>query len=126
MGTGTDRRDTDMQSVGFVLPLLPGRTDEDRAAMASCWNGERKAAYEDARKRAGITREAVWIQPTPGGDVAVVYLEADDLATAFELVGSSEEPFDQWFRAHALAVHGIALEDGVAPPEQVLDFRAGP
>src|SRR5215468_1279037 len=43
---------------------------------------------------AGIIREAVWIQPAPGGDIAVVYLEADDLATAFTIVGTSAEPFD--------------------------------
>ena len=69
-----------MQSLGFVLPLLPGMTEVDRTAMTSCWHGERKAAYEDARRRAGITREAVWIQATPNGDVVVVYTEADDLA----------------------------------------------
>jgi len=46
------------------------------------------------RAHAGIIREAVWIQPGPGGDIAVVYLEADDLATAFTIVGTSAEPFD--------------------------------
>ena len=113
-----------MQSVAFVLPLLPGKSDDDRRAMASCWHGDRKAAFEDARKRAGITREAVFIQPTPAGDVAVVYMEADDLQAAFAMAGSSEEPFDRWFREHVREVHGVALEDGFPPPEQVLDFRA--
>lgn len=114
-----------MPAIGFVLPLLPGKTDVDRAAMVSCWHGERRAAYEDARRRAGITREAVWIQPGPTGDVVVVYMEADDLEAAFKTVASSEEPFDRWFRDHVREVHGIALEDGFAPPEQILDFRLG-
>jgi hypothetical protein len=113
-----------MQSVGFVLPLLPGMTEVDRAAMTSCWQGERKAAFEDARRRAGITREAVWIQPTPNGDVVVVYTEADELASAFKAIATSEEPFDRWFREHVRQVHGIALEDGFAPPEPILDFRS--
>ncbi len=113
-----------MQSVGFVLPLLPGKTDEDRAAMTSCWRGERQAAFEDARRRAGVTREAVWIQPTPAGEVVVVYMEADDLLNAFEVAATSDAPFDRWFREHVLAVHGVALEDGFPPPEQILDFRA--
>jgi hypothetical protein len=111
-----------MQSVAFAVPLLPGRTDADRIALASCWDGPRKEAYEDARRRAGITREAVWIQPTPGGDVAVIYLEADDLATAFTILGTSDEPFDRWFRDHVRQVHGIALEDRFTAPELVLDF----
>jgi len=113
-----------MPAVAFVAPLLPGKTETDRDAMASCSQGERKAAYEDARRRAGVTREAVWIQSTPGGDLAVVYLEADDLGRALQTIGASDEPFDRWFRDHVRDVHGISLEEGFPPPEQILDFDA--
>jgi hypothetical protein len=111
-----------MQCVAFAVPLLPGQTEAARAALASCWSGARKEAYQDARRRAGIIREAVWIQPGPGGDVAVVYLEADDLATAFTIWGTSAEPFDRWFRGHVSQVHGTAWDDGFAAPELVLDY----
>lgn len=114
-----------MPALGFVLPLLPDRTDDDREAMTSCWNGQRRGAFEASRRRHGITREAVWIQSTPGGDVAVVYLEADDLPAAFKGLASSDEPFDRWFREHVRHVHGISLEDGMTPPEPVMDYRAG-
>lgn len=111
-----------MQSVAFAFPLLPGQTEADRIALASCWSGARKEAYQDARRRAGIIREAVWIQPAPGGDVAVVYLEADDLTAAFTVLATSAEPFDRWFRDHVRQVHGIALGEGLTAPELVLDF----
>jgi len=111
-----------MQSVAFALPLLPGRTHADREALSSCGTGARKEAYEDARRRAGIVREAVWIQRTPGGDLGVVYLEADDLGAALTLLATSTEPFDRWFRDHVREVHGVLLEDGLAVPELVLDF----
>jgi hypothetical protein len=111
-----------VQCVAFAIPLLPGQAEADRTALASCQAGTRKEAYQDARRRAGIIREAVWIQPAPGGDVAVVYLEADDLAAAFTILGSSAEPFDRWFRDHVRRVHGIALEEGFTAPELVLDF----
>jgi hypothetical protein len=111
-----------MHSVAFTRPLLVGQTDASRRALASCWVGARKEAHQDARRRVGIVREAVWIQPAPSGDVAVVYLEADDLATAFRILGTSAEPFDRWFRDHVRQVHGIALEEGFTPPEVVLDF----
>lgn len=101
-----------MQCVAFAVSLLPGKAEADRAALASCRDGDRKEAYEDARRRAGITREAVWIQTTPGGDVAVAYLEADDLAAAFATLGTSDAPFDRWFRDHVREVHGVALEEG--------------
>lgn len=112
------------QSVAFTVPLLPDMTEVDRAAMHTCWHGERRAEHEASRRRLGITRESVWIQPTSEGDVVVVLLEADDLGAALAGVGSSELPFDSWFRAHSLRVHGIDLAAGFPPPEQVLDFRA--
>jgi hypothetical protein len=111
-----------MQSVAFAVALLPGQTEAVQVALASCQAGARKEAYQDARRRAGIVREAVWIQPGPGRDVAVVYLEADELAAAFTIVGTSAEPFDRWFRDHARQVHGIAMDYGFTAPELVLDF----
>ena len=113
-----------MQAVAFVLPLLPGKTETDRSAMISSWHGDRKADHQASRERHGITREAVWIQQTPGGDVVVVYMEAKDLEAAFKGVATSEEPFDLWFREHVRDVHGINLEEGFAPPEQIIDFRS--
>ncbi|MDP1821359.1 MAG: hypothetical protein Q8K58_15890 [Acidimicrobiales bacterium] len=112
-----------MQSIGFVVPLLPGKAEADRAALASCWHGDRQAAYEDARRRAGVTRESVWLQSTPSGEVAVVVMEADDIGAALGVIGGSGEPFDVWFREHVMEVHGIDLSAGFPPPEPVLDFR---
>lgn len=112
-----------MESLAFVLPLLPGKTDQDRQAMKSCWTGERKTEFEEARKRVGISREAVYIQETPNGEVVVVYVEGQDLASAFKDIATSDGPFDRWFREHVRDVHGVALEDGFPPPEQILDFR---
>jgi hypothetical protein len=115
-----------MQSVAFAAPILPGRTDDDREAMRSCVEGERRPAYEASRARHGIRREAVWIQPTPAGDVAVVYLEADDLRTALSGLSSSEDEFDRWFRHIVRTIHGINLQDGFPPPEQLIDYRPAP
>jgi hypothetical protein len=111
-----------VQSVAFAVPLLPGQTKANRAALRSCQDGARKEAYQDARRRAGIIREAVWIQPSPGGDVAVVYREADDVAAAFTILGTSSEPFERWFGDHLRQVHGMAWEEGFTTPELVLDF----
>jgi hypothetical protein len=105
-----------MQSVAFAVPLLPGQAEPNRIALAACQAGARKEAYQDARRCAGIIREAVWIQPGPGGDVAVIYLEADDLAAACTILRTSAEPFDRWFRDHLCQVHGIALEDEFPRP----------
>ena len=112
-----------MQTIGFIAPLLPGKTETDRSAMISCGRGERKDAYESSRSRLGITREAIFIQNTPNGDVAVVYWEAHDVEAALKGMATSDDPFDRWFRDHVREVHGIDVEEGFPPPEQVLDFR---
>ncbi|MGN6575314.1 MAG: hypothetical protein ACTHKG_06480 [Nocardioides sp.] len=110
-----------MQSVAFAVPVLPGQAAANLDGLASCRSGVRKEAFEDALRRAGITRQAVWIQTTPDGELSVVYLEADDLGAAFVLLGTSPAPFERWYREHVRQVHGIALADGCAP-ELVLDF----
>ena len=60
------------------------------------------------------------MQRTPDGDVAVVYLKADDLQAAFARLGSSQDPFDSWFRDVVREVHGIDLARGFPPPEHML------
>ena len=57
-----------MPHVGFAIPVLPGRTNLDRDALASCWRGDRRAAYEDARRRPGSTKEAHMIQNKKNSD----------------------------------------------------------
>ncbi|MET0772569.1 MAG: hypothetical protein ABWZ82_05755 [Candidatus Limnocylindrales bacterium] len=97
-------------------------TDVDRDEMLACWRGERASAHRASRARHGLTREAVWIEPTPAGDLAVVLLESEDLAAALYGVATSSDPFDTRFRAHVQRVHGVDLAAGMHLPEQVLDY----
>ena len=113
-----------MECIAFAAPILPGKTEADRSAMEAV-AGERKSDYEASRARHGIGREAVWVQQTPAGDMVIVYMEADDLAAAFAGIGSSQEPFDVWFRTMIADVHGIDLSQGFPPPEPLLDYRRG-
>ena len=112
-----------MPSIAFAAPILPGKADQVRqAAQTLAPGGQRRAAYEASRERFGVTREMAWFQSTPMGDLLVVYIEANDLDALFAGLGSSQEPFDVWFRQQTREVHGIALEDGVPPPELTLSF----
>jgi hypothetical protein len=43
------------------------------------------------------------------GTLAVVYLEAEDVGAAMQAIGTSEAPFDRWFRDTMEQVHGIDL-----------------
>jgi hypothetical protein len=111
------------QAICFAAPLLPGTSLHDRDEMLSCWQGERREEHSRSRRSHGITREAVWIQSTPAGDVAVVLIESPDLAHALLGLATSQEAFDVWFRDHLMTVHGMDLGAGMTLPEQVLSFQ---
>jgi hypothetical protein len=109
-----------MPSVAFCAPILPGKEQADLDGFEEV-RGSRREDYEASRRRAGITREIVWHQETPNGTVAVVYLEADDVGASMQALGTSDDPFDQWFRDLIGEVHGIDLSEGGPPPELVHD-----
>jgi hypothetical protein len=113
---------TATQTRCFAAPLLPGATATHREEMLSCWTGERSAAHRESRRRHRSTREAVWIQATPAGDIAVVLLKSPDIAVGLLGLAVSENAFDVWFRAHLADMHGMDLTAGMAP-DQVLDRR---
>ena len=94
----------------FAQAIVEGRVELPKSHFAPVMNKR----YEI------VTRGGVLATSPP---IAVVYLEADDLHAAFEGLGSSEEPFDVWFRGHVRDVHGIDLAQGFPPPEQAVDFR---
>jgi hypothetical protein len=67
---------------------FPGKSDLDRNVPASVQEGDRKADHEASRRRAGMTREAVW-PGHPGGRVVVVLIEADAIGAALWLLRRS-------------------------------------
>jgi hypothetical protein len=114
-----------MEKLAFVALLAPDQRAATVEALASCWRGTKREAFRDARRRAGIVREAIWIQPTAGGDLAIVYLEADDLDVALTILTTSDEPFDRWLRERSHHVHGVVEGEGFTAPVLVLDFDIG-
>jgi hypothetical protein len=109
-----------MAAVAFALPIVPGKEEMDRDAFEEM-KRSRREEYEEARRAAGIKRETVWHQETPQGTLAVVYLEAEDVGAAMQAIGTSEAPFDRWFRDTMEQVHGIDLAESAPPPQLVID-----
>lgn len=109
-----------MAEFAFAVPVLPGQEDLDRRTLDEM-SGARREEYEAAARRAGIKRQVVWHQQTPDGTVAVVYIEADDPAAALGEFGSSDEPFNAWFRDQMKEVHGIDISEPGPPQEKVFD-----
>jgi hypothetical protein len=108
-----------MSSIAFVVPVLPGKEQADREWM-SALDGERREAYQSEWKDAGFRRHTVWQQQTPDGTVDIVYLEADDIPAAMQVVTSSDSPFHQWFRERVRDVHDMDLAQQNPPQPTVL------
>jgi hypothetical protein len=115
-----------MTTYAFVIPVLPGMAERDRQFAAEL-AGARNAEYEASRARLGIAREQAWQQETPQGTVTIVYLEAADIQRALAGLGTSQDPFDQWWREQVQAIHGIDPSQPLpSPPNQpIIDFRHG-
>jgi len=103
----------------FAAPILPGKTEDWKAAVAEI-EGPRAAGHAESRAMHGITREVACLQQTPMGDFVCVYIEADDPDTVLQREMESDHPFDQWFCETVLAAcHGMTA-DGDTPPPNVL------
>ena len=75
----------------------------------------------------GSTREEVFLNHTPMGDITVVYIEATDPMKANQGFAASSEPFDRWFKDGLKQIFPpyIDFDQPVPPNEQVWDWRAG-
>src|SRR5216683_4548647 len=89
-----------MASHAFVFPLTPGKTEEWRS-----WGqeilGPRRSEYQAFRRHLGLTAHRMYLQHTPQGDAAIMYLEGDDLQRTFQELRTSQDPFVVWFRQRA-------------------------
>jgi hypothetical protein len=85
-----------MPTFAAALPLLPGKTD-DWKRMVEEIAGPRRADFEDFHRRVGLTKENWYLQPTPQGDLVIVYLEGE-IPQCFQRFATSDHPFDRWFR----------------------------
>ncbi len=114
-----------MASLAFVAPTLPGGT-QNLKRLAQELQGAKKPEVEDFYRRMKITREEWFIQPTPRGDMVIVYLEGEDLAETFQTLAASQESFDIWLKEQAQSVHGIDFnKPPSAPlPELIYDSRS--
>ena len=84
-----------MAALAFTAPVLPGITHDDLKRFAQEATGARRNTHNASRQPSGgsgITTELAWLQQTPQGDMAVIYIEAADLGHVFQGLATSPEP----------------------------------
>jgi hypothetical protein len=86
-----------MESLAFSFPLKAGKTEEWRAWIAEIL-GPRRSQYEAFSRRVGLGTQRAYLQHTPHGDQAIIYLEGNDLQRVFQHLQIAQDPYTVWLR----------------------------
>ena len=86
-----------MASLAFAFPLKAGKTEEWRAWIAEIV-GPRRSEYEAFSRQLGLRTQRAYLQHTPHGDQAIIYLEGDDLQRMFQHLRTAQDQFTVWVR----------------------------
>jgi hypothetical protein len=104
-----------MASLAFGPPILPGQTDPWRR-LAEELQGPRRSEMARLLRRAGVTVENWYLQTTPQGTLCIVYLQVADIARAFQVCATDDEPFARWYKQQLHAIHGINFNQPLPGP----------
>ena len=113
-----------MHTIAFAIPIALGKTELFRSAYGR-FVLDRRAEFEESRRRLGISSERGFLQQTPTGDVAIVVFDVVDPARMLAGTATSSEPIDVDFRHYLLEAFGLDLAGGTVPalPEEVFCWR---
>jgi hypothetical protein len=108
-----------MPSTVFAVPILPGKTEARKSAIAEM-TGPRKNKCIEARRAIGITKEVVCLQQTPHGDSVCVYLEAANVSHILQDMVQATDAFHRWFvEAVIKDAHGMDPSHSLPPANEV-------
>jgi hypothetical protein len=95
-----------MASLALALPILPGKTEAVRKMFRALKN-EKWNEFDKAQRKAGVKKERDFLQPSPMGDMLIVYLEQDDFSKSFSELAASKDSFDVWLKKEVKNATGI-------------------
>ncbi len=113
------------KSLAFAAPISPAKIEAWKGLVGEIL-GPRHGEHESSRRRLGITRETVWLQHSPAGELLIFYIEADDPERVLQGMTESTEPFDLWLKQQLEHIPGLFLETARAgfANEKYIDWRA--
>jgi hypothetical protein len=114
----TDRQ----RGMAFAAPLRPGMTETARRFAQAAY-ATRKAEMTESRVAKGLSREMVFLNQTPMGDLVIVYMEGADPVDANRQFAASQTPFDRWFKDQCKQIFPpfVNFDEPVPANEEVFD-----
>src|SRR5215469_14879360 len=97
-----------MESLAFSFPLEPGKTEEWRAWVREIV-GPRRSEFEAFSRKVGLKTQRAYLQHTPQGDQAVIYIEGNDLQRTLYELQMSQDPFAIRLRQRTQDLFGVDL-----------------
>ena len=112
------------KGLAFAAPLQPGKTDTARQFAREAYV-TRRAEMAESRSAKGISREAVFLNQTPNGDVVVVYLEGADPVEGNRQFAASSSAFDRWFKDRSKEIFPpfVNFDQPVPANEEIFSSR---
>jgi hypothetical protein len=109
------------KSAVSVMPIAD--LDGWKRFLDEATTGDRADAHRDFLRRGGVTREHIFHQPTPMGDLMVLVWEGIDGPAAGAHMGSMLEApqseHERYLRDHLVPeVHGVDLTQPPPPPAE--------
>jgi hypothetical protein len=101
-----------MESLAFAFPLRAGKTEEWRAWVREIV-GPRRREYEAFSRKLGLKTQRAYLQHTPQGDQAIIYMEGNDLRRTFHELQMSQDPFAVRLRQRTQDLFGVDLTQTV-------------
>jgi hypothetical protein len=112
-----------MPLYAFVAPIQPHKTEEFRQFVTDL-SGSRKNEYEASRRELGVSRETIFLQKTPMGQVAIVVQEAQNQEEALASLRNMKDTFNKWYFQRIKDVWDVNFVGPDVPlNELLLDYR---
>jgi len=112
-----------MKPIAIVFPVLPGKTEKAREFFKS-FKTKHAKELAAAEKRSKVTKEAMFLQTTPRGDIIIDYFECANPQKVAEDLAKSKDKFSVWMKNEIKDFTGIDMNvvSGAPLPEQLLLF----
>ncbi len=99
------------QSTVLAFPLEVGMTNQWRS-LGEQAAGAHRDVIDDFHKRMGL-RQMWWMLSEPEGDIALMFMESDDLVGAICTLADSMNVTDLWVRQKYLEILGVDWRAGI-------------
>jgi cellobiose-specific phosphotransferase system component IIA len=112
-----------MKPIATAYMVLPGKTEKAKTFMKSLRTNHAKdfAALE---KKLKTTKEAIFLEHTPQGDIIIDYFESSNPQKSIEIMAKLNDKFTAWMKDQIKDITGFDVNTMAHEPlpEQLLKF----